>query len=167
MKTFILIWLGAAGLVTWSACNRANGSIQAIDLETGEKITVIEDIASGKIVNEKTGEPVKLFVNRKTNDTVYGVTGEVVNGKLSMSDEGKYVYYGKVKGDGYKMEVERDGDYTIKRGDDYKEKYENGEYKVKHGDYKKEVERDGDVTIKKGDKKIKIDGETGEVKVKN
>jgi hypothetical protein len=41
------------------------------------------------------------------------------------------------------------------------------EYKTKSGDYKKEVEKDGDITIKDGDTKIKIDGETGEKKVKN
>jgi hypothetical protein len=42
-----------------------------------------------------------------------------------------------------------------------------GDYKVKSGDYKKEVEKDGDVIIKDGNKKIKIDGETGERKVKH
>jgi hypothetical protein len=33
-------------------------------------------------------------------------------------------------------------------------------------DYKKKVEKDGDVNIKTDDKKIKIDGKTGEKKVK-
>src|SRR3954467_12768572 len=33
-------------------------------------------------------------------------------------------------------------------------------------DFKKKVEADGDVKIKKGDRKIKIDGKTGERKVK-
>jgi len=33
-------------------------------------------------------------------------------------------------------------------------------------DFKKKVEKDGDVKIKSGDKKIKIDGKTGEKKVK-
>jgi hypothetical protein len=37
---------------------------------------------------------------------------------------------------------------------------------VKRDDYKMKVEKDGDVKIKDGDKKTKIDGETGEKKVK-
>lgn len=48
-------------------------------------------------------------------------------------------------------------------------KYKYEEYKVKadnDGEYKKKVEDDGDVKIKTDDKKIKIDGETGERKVK-
>ena len=51
--------------------------------------------------------------------------------------------------------------------DDYIVYRVDGEYKIKNGDYKKEVEKDGDITIKNGDTKIKIDGETGERKVKN
>jgi hypothetical protein len=43
---------------------------------------------------------------------------------------------------------------------------EDGETKIKDGEYKKEVEKDGDITIKDGKTKVKIDGETGEKKVK-
>jgi len=161
MKTIITIALGFLALGSWTACNRAQGSVRAIDLETGEAITVVEDSSTGKMVNMKTRKPVKLYVDRRSRDTIYGPTGQVVNHHLRMTDEGHYT----VAGD-FKLKREADGDYKLK-DNGYKEKYENGELKIKHGDYKKEVEPDGDVKIKKGDRKIKIDGETGEVKVKN
>jgi len=161
MKTIIVIALGLMALGSWTACNRAQGAMHAVDLETGETITVITDTTTGKMINAKTGEPVKLFVNKRNRDTIYGPTGQVVNNHLRLTSDGKYVL-----ADDFKLKRESDGDYKYKNGN-YKEKYENGEYKVKHGDYKREVEKDGDVTIKKGDRKIKIDGETGEVKVKD
>lgn len=163
MKTLLFITMSFAGMATWMSCNDAEGTVRAIDLETGQEITVVKDTATGNMINEETRKPVELFVNRTTKDTIYGITGEVVNNKLQTTEDGKYVY----KDGDYKMKIEKDNDYKMKYGDDYKEKYDDGEYKVKHGDYKKEVERDGDVTIKKGDRKMKIDGETGEVKVKN
>lgn len=167
MKTFVFSALSIIAVAHLSACNRTEDSVRAIDLETGETVTVVKDTSTGKFINAKTGEPVNLFVNTKTKDTIYGPTGDVANNQVRKTEEGKYVYYGKIKDGEFKMERERDGDYKVKYGDDYKEKYNDGEYKVKQGDYKKEIEPDGDVTIKKGDKKVKIDGETGEVKVKN
>lgn len=167
MKRISLIALALSGILGWTACNRADASFKAIDLTTGEEIRVVEDSASGRFVNAETRKSVELFVNKQTKDTIYGVTGEVVNNKISMSENGSYVYYGKVKDGDYKMKREKDGDYKIKYGDDYKEKYDDGDYKIKRGDYKKKVESDGDIKIKDGDRKIKIDGETGEVKVKN
>ncbi len=165
MRTLAFIGLSLAVTGFWTACNSANGTIAAIDLETGEDITVVEDTSTGAMLNAETRKPVKLFVNKKTRDTIYGVTGEVVNNSISMGSEGKYVYYGKVTDGDYKMKREQDGNYKIKDGD-YKEKYDDGDYKVKYGDYKKKIDKDGDIKIKDGDKKIKIDGETGEVKVK-
>ena len=159
-------WAAAFALmIGWSACNRANGSFKAVDLGSGEDIVVIKDEKTGKMVNKDTGEPVELYVERSSRDTIYGPTGEVVNNKLRISQEGRYVYYGKIKDGDFKYKAD-DGEYKVKDGD-YKEKYEDGEYKVKDGDYKKKVEADGDVKIKNGDRTIKIDGETGEVKVKD
>lgn len=165
MRTIMILVCSFVAFCTWTACKQAKGSIDAIDLETGKQITVVKDSSTGRMVNAETRKPVKLFVNRQTNDTIYGKTGEVVNNKLHQSEQGEYVYYNS--DEAYKMKKEQDGGYKIKRGDDYKVKYQNGEYKVKHGNYKKKVEKDGDVTIKRGERKVKIDGETGEVKVKN
>ena len=152
-------------LIGWSACNRADGSFKALDLESGEEIVVVKDENTGKMINKETGDPVELYVERRSKDTIYGPTGEVVNNKLRINQEGRYVYYGKIKDGDYKYKAE-EGEYKVKDGD-YKEKYEDGEYKVKRGDYKKKVEADGDVKIKQGDRTLKIDGETGEVEVKD
>ena len=157
MKQTILSLVGLFAVVSWTACQEANAFV---DLETGETVNLEKDSVTGAMINVETGKPVKLYVNKKTNDTLYGPTGEVVNNKIKLNDDGRYVYAGD-----FKSKSERDGDYKVKDGD-YKEKYDDGEYKIKHGDYKKEVEADGDIKIKDGNTKIKIDGETGERKVK-
>ena len=109
----------------------------------------------------ETGEPVKIYVDTRSKDTIYGYTGEVINGYVMRTEDGEWKY----KGEDFKVKVDGD-EYKMKAGDDYKVKRDGGEYKIKNGDYKKEVEKDGDITIKDGNKKIKIDGETGERKVK-
>lgn len=183
-KITLMIAVAAIGSTLWTACNRAQAYT---DLYSGHTVYLVEDEETGMMVDRDTREPVYLYVNNRTKDTVFGPTGEIVNNRLTRTDYedrgekgGKRYYYVyengldnkdyavKVKSDDgeYKYERERDGDYKMKQGDDYKVKYHNGEYKVKRGDYKYERERDGDVTIKDGDKKIKIDGETGERKVK-
>jgi hypothetical protein len=157
MKGLILGLAGFISVVSWTACQRANAFV---DLETGETVKLEKDPETGAMVNVETGKPVRLYVNKSSRDTFYGPTGEIVNNKLRLKDDGTYVYSGEMK-----RKSGDDGEYKIKDGD-YKEKYEDGEYKVKDGDYKKKVEADGDVKIKNGDQKIKIDGETGDVKVK-
>ena len=158
MKGLILAMAGIISVILWTACQPANAFV---DLETGETVKLEKDPETGAMINVETGKPVKLYVNKTSRDTFYGPTGEVINNRLRLEDDGTYVYSGEVK--------RKSGDndeYKVKDGD-YKEKYEDGEYKVKDGDYKKKVEDDGDVKIKNGDTKIKIDGETGERKVKN
>lgn len=114
-----------------------------VDLETGNHINVVKDSANGYMVNADTKEPVIIYVDTETKDTIYGKTGKVINDHVIKTEEGKYKY------------VSND---DMKSGD--------GSYKIKDGDYKKKVEADGDIKIKDGDTKIKIDGETGEKKVK-
>jgi hypothetical protein len=119
----------------------ANEKGRYVDLRTGENITVEKDAETGMWVNADTKKPVYIYVDTKNNDTIYGKTGVVINGHVRKSTDNVYWY-----------DVDLDADT---------------EYKTKSGDYKKEVEKDGDITIKDGDTKIKIDGETGEKKVKN
>ena len=109
-----------------------------VDLRTGEPINIEKDAETGVWVNAETKKPVYLYVDTKKNDTIYGKSGLVINGHIVKSDDNVYWY-----------DV------------DHKE-----EYKVKSDDYKMKVEKDGDIKIKDGDKKTKIDGETGEKKVK-
>ncbi len=107
-------------------------------LDRARKIELKKDDKTGKMVDAETGETVHFYVDTRSKDTIDGRTGKVVNGKLEKRSSGSYVYIND----------------------------ENDEFKVKSDDYKMKVEKDGDIKIKDGDKKIKIDGETGEKKVK-
>ncbi|HEX6194028.1 MAG TPA: hypothetical protein VFZ42_16760 [Chitinophagaceae bacterium] len=109
-----------------------------VDLRTGKTVELVKDDKSGLMVNATTKEPVYIYVDTKDNDTIYGKTGEVINGHVIVNDNNEYVYEKDFK-----------------------------PYEVKGNDYKVEVEKDGDIKIKDGDSKIKVDGETGEKKVKN
>ena len=108
-----------------------------LDLETGDKVELVKDETTGLMVNAETKKPVYIYVDTKTKDTIYGKTGKVINGSVVLVD-GKYIY----QDDALTAESET-------------------------GDYKRKVEKDGDIKIKDGDTKTKIDGETGEKKVKN
>jgi len=164
MKTLVLLFIGATAIIVAESCNRAEARF--LDLTSGERVELVEDSETGMMVDKETRQPVRLYVDTKTRDTIWGPTGEVVNGMVVRTSSGEWKYKNEQTGEKYKMEVEKDGDYKIKSGEDAKIKYNDGEYKIKRGDYKKEVEKDGDITIKDGKKKIKIDGETGEQKVK-
>jgi len=140
MKTGIikygLVVIGCSSLLL--ACEDKKD--EYVDLNSGKTITIKKD-ESGKVINAETGEPVGLYVDRSSNDTLLGSTGAKVNGKVYRGDDGTYTYVG-----------------DIRHGE---------EYKIKGDDYKKKVDADGDVKIKDGDTKVKIDGETGEMEVKH
>ena len=113
------------------------------DLNKGENIELVKDNETGRMVDVNTRQSPYIYVNNETNDTIYGVTGEVINGHVIRLEDGKYKY------DGLKVKLDEDGDF-----------------KLKDGDYKRKVEADGDIKIEDGDKKTKIDAETGKVKDK-
>ena len=147
------IKLGIAGMAFMMFLASCESEGRYIDLESGNRVEVEKDSETGYMVNAETHKPLYIYVDTKTNDTIYGRTGNVVNGKVALNN-GKWEY-------------DADGDFKYTDGD-YKLKVEaDGDYKIKDGDYKKKVETDGDIKIKDGYTKIKIDGETGEKKVKN
>ena len=133
MKKLILI-LAPIAVSFAVACDSAEE--RYVDLQSGEKVEIEKDPQTGKMINVETKKPVYIYVDTKSKDTIYGLTGKVINGHVIKLQDGVYKY------------------------DD------DGEFKVKDGDYKMKVEADGDVKIKDGDKKTKIDGETGKKKVK-
>ena len=137
---FVSILISA--LVIGPGCS--NTRERYLDLSTGTYVEPVKDAQTGKMVNKKTGEPLYIYVDTKTHDTIYAGTGEVINGHVSVQ-ENKYVY---------------DMDTKLKTED-------NGEVKYKVGDDKTKMEKDGDIKIKNEDRKVKIDGETGKEKVKN
>ena len=76
------------------------------------------------MVNRETKEPVNLYVDLRTKDTIHGATGEVVNGYIIKTNNGKYEY-----DDDYKRKVEED-EAKIKT-DDKKIKTDDEERKEK------------------------------------
>lgn len=108
-----------------------------IDLRTGKSVNLVQDEESGLLVDETTNRPVYMYVDTKTGDTIYGRTGAVINGQVTRDGNGEYVYVNELES-----------------------------YKTKDGDYEMKLDDDGDVKIKDGDKKTKVDGKTGEKKVK-
>jgi len=65
-----------------------------VDLTSGSPINLVKD-ENGKMVDSKTHTPVYMYVDTKTNDTIYGATGEVINGHVEKSGDGKYKYDGE------------------------------------------------------------------------
>lgn len=128
-----------------------------VDLNTGDSVSVIADPETGYAVNSETKKPVYLYVNDR-QDTIF-TTGVVVNNKLVKNTDGFWEV------DDQKIEIEKDGDVTIKYGD-YKKKVDGDDYKIKEGDYKLKVEGDGDIKLKDGDYKRKVD-EDGDIKIKD
>lgn len=177
MKTTTTIFCGAALLLFGVVACKDNNTSKVLDLATGEEILLVED-DKGQLVDRETGKPVLLYVDRREGDTIYAPTRRVANGRLQKVSNGVYWYDDgdkrvKIDGDEYKFE---DGDVKIKRDlngteskykdDDVKVKRDGDGYKIKGDGYTKKVDADGDVKIETKDKKYKIDGETGERKVK-
>jgi hypothetical protein len=113
------------------------------DLNARKNVELEKDPSSGLMVDVDTKKPVMVYVNNETKDTIYGVTGEVINGKVVKLEDGKFKY----------------GDLKIKQDED-------GDFKLKDGDFKKKIDADGDVKTKDGDSKRKTDSDDGEKKNK-
>lgn len=130
-------FIACLGLALTIAGTGCKQDSRYVDPNSGRTLSLVKDANTGLMVDEDTKRPVYIYVDTETKDTINGSTGKVVNGQLA------YV----------------DGQYKIKSDED--------QYKEKNGDFKMEREKDGDVTIKDGDTKVKIEGETGEKKVKH
>lgn len=144
----------SVGVIIICSCN--NSHSRYLDLNSNEYVNLRKDSVSGYMMNRKTGEPVDVYVDTKTHDTVYGVTGEIVNGRIHKTAEGRWVV--KMDGDEFKAKSESENSAKVK--------IEGDEYKSKNGNYTVKKEGDGDVKIENGNTQVKIDGKTGERKVK-
>jgi hypothetical protein len=136
LNSYLLIGL----TVVMASC--ADKKDRYIDLRTGQTIQVEKD-SSGAWVVADTKKPVYIYVDTEKNDTIYGKTGEVINGHVVKGEDNLYWY-----------------DSDVRNND-------AGTNEAESGEYKKKVEGDGDIKIKTEDQTIKIDGETGEKKVKD
>jgi hypothetical protein len=113
------------------ACNRG----RYLNLASGERVELEKDGKTGLMVDSKTHQPIYMYVDTKTNDTIYGATGEVINGQVVKMEDGKFKWDGE---DEYKLKV-----------GDYKEKVDGDETKIKDGDKKIKIDDD--------EKKVKND----------
>jgi hypothetical protein len=175
MKTKIISGL-AATLLLATACNRNEGRF--LNLTSGETVELVKD-DNGRLVDKESGEPVMLYVDQRTADTIYGPTGRVVNGYLDYDEDDNVFVYDdgdreikidggeyKIKGNGVKEKGDFDGsEYKYKDGN-VTIKRDGGDYKEEGNGYTKKVDEDGDVKYETKNYKVKIDGETGERKVK-
>jgi len=153
-KSAILVLVSG---LTLAACQN-NPEARYLDLNTGEYMAMKKDSVSGQMVNAQTGKPVDVYVDTQTHDTIWGPSGEVVNGRVVNTGTSTKTHW--------EVRNQSGSTSTSVESSPDKVKIEDGEVKVKDGDYTKKVDKDGDVKIETGNKTIKIDGETGERKVK-
>ena len=125
----LLILFGAVVMI-FTSCKRE----RYYDLTAGKYVKLEKDEKIGRMINTETHEPVYIYVDRETRDTIYGATGDVVNGHVVITSDGKY---------------DIDDEYKIKYGD-YKKKVDGDEVKIKDGDTKIKIE-DGEKKVKKDD----------------
>ena len=125
-----LLLASFAVTLIFTACKRE----RYYDLTAGKYINLEKDEKTGRMINAGTNEPVYIYVDRETKDTIYGATGDVVNGHVVKISDGKY---------------DIDDEYKIKYGD-YKKKVDGDEVKIKDGDSKIKIE-DGEKKVKKDD----------------
>jgi len=145
--------MGFSFIMLTISCNHSS---RFLDLSTNKYVDVKKDSITGQMVNAKTGVPVEMYVDTKTHDTVYGPTGETVNGRVYKNSEGQWAV--KLNDEEYKAKSEGENSAKVKvEGDEYK--YKNGNYTIKK-------ESDGDIKIENGNTETKIDGKTGERTVK-
>ena len=112
-----------------SSCKRE----RYYDLTAGEYINVEKDEKTGRMINTETSKPVYIYVDTEKKDTIFGANGDVINGHVIKTTDGKY---------------DIDDEYKIKFGD-YKKKVDGDEVKIKNGDTK--------IKIEEGEKKVKKD----------
>ena len=107
----LLILIGVSAASVLVSCKQG----RYYDLTAGEYIE-IEKEENGRIVNAETHDPVYIYVDTKTHDTIYGASGKVINGYVVKTEDGKYKY-------------EADDEYKVKYGD-YKKKVDGDEVKI-------------------------------------
>ena len=125
-----LLLASFAVTLIFTACKRE----RYYDLTAGEYINLEKDEKTGRMVNAETNEPVYIYVDTEKKDTIFGATGDVVNGHVVKTSDGRY---------------DIDDEYKIKYGD-YKKKVDGDEVKIKDGDTKIK-EEDGERKVKKDD----------------
>jgi hypothetical protein len=132
--------------------NTQTNNTKYVDLKTGQPVDLYYDSKKKKTYSTTNDEPVDLYVNVATGDTIYGEGRYVVNDYIVKTEDGKY------KLDDKKIKIDGD-EIKIKEGNK-KFKMEEGEMKIKGEDAKIKADAD-ESKIKTDDSKTKTeDGET-------
>jgi hypothetical protein len=140
MKQIIISSLMITAAIIWISCT--NSDSHYIDLQTGKRVTLMQDPATGVMVESDTKRPVYNYVDTRTNDTIIGdpdmvtyrnqqVGGypAVVNGsnRVTVIDERGNVIPGESQ-----TIVTHTTHYKIRRVPEHvKIKIKDGKYKVK------------------------------------
>jgi hypothetical protein len=115
MKHTFIALLSTAIVLIGTGCKEDS---RYVDLNTGRTLSMTTN-DQGLLVDADTKKPIYIYVDTQKKDTIYGVTGEVINGKIKHED-GKYKYDGeeiRMKDEDSKIKIEKDGDIKIKDGD--------------------------------------------------
>jgi hypothetical protein len=126
--------------------NTQPSNTKYVDLKTGQPVDLYYDSKKKKTYSTTNDEPVDLYVNVATGDTVYGEGRYIVNNYIIQTEDGKY------KLDNKKVKIDGD-EIKIKEGNK-KFKIEEGEMKMKDEDAKIKADAD-ESKIKTEDMKIK------------
>ena len=80
MKHAIFLSLASTVLLI-TACKDQTKSAY-YDLNRDEDVDLVKDDATGRMIDAKSRQAPYIYVNNETNDTIYGATGEVINGHV-------------------------------------------------------------------------------------
>lgn len=122
--------------------------VKYIDLKTRQYVTVRIDTIRGEVVNSETNEPINLFVEPETHDTIYGLTGNIVNNNLIHDASGDFrVDTVKMSSPDTTTPTTVTTTTTVEAEGNYKEKVKANKSKLKTDDVKVK-EKNGVIKVK-------------------
>ena len=157
MKKIMFLVIGCGIILLNTGCNETG--FRYVDISTGKRVNIVTDPATGIALDSVTKQPVTIYYDTQTRDTIFGKTGKVINNQVIKTATG-YTYNEPVI-------TATDTMNTTTAVKPKTQEQKDLELLNKYGKYKKKVSSDGDVKIVEGDKKIKVDGETGKKTVKD
>ncbi|HEY8896382.1 MAG TPA: hypothetical protein VIM79_16260 [Niastella sp.] len=122
--------------------NAQTNNSKYVDLKTGQPVDLYYDSKKKKTYSAGNDEPVDLYVNVATGDTIYGEGRFIVNNYIVKTEDGKY------------------------KLDDKKVKIDGDEIKIKEGNKKFKISAD-EMKIKDGDTKVKADADESKIKTED
>jgi hypothetical protein len=128
--------------------NAQTNNSKYVDLKTGQPVDLYYDSKKKKTYSASNNEPVDLYVNVATGDTIYGEGRYVVNNYIVKTEDGKYKLNDK--------KIKIDGDEIKIKDGNKKFKMDESEMKIKDGDADAKIKADADESkIKTEDTKTK------------